>query len=133
MIPLAAEARRFTPGTAFTATLKSDRTGATATMTWQTRRRCDQLVNVFSFHCLGRWECEGAACPGRRGRLQFRFDSAGYHQAYVLVSDWSSCVSMQEGVESEPRQLPFRWRYRCFTDDVETDTGTAEVALKLTP
>src|SRR4029079_3058586 len=75
------EARRFSPGISFTATLRSEATGATATMTWTTRNHCGQGPIVFQgrpeFRCAGRWSCDGDACPGRRGRLEFTFDPAG--------------------------------------------------------
>jgi hypothetical protein len=59
-----AEARRLSPEFAYTATLQSDATGATAAMTWHTRRVCDHVA-PFEFFCRGRWDCHGVACHAR--------------------------------------------------------------------
>jgi len=141
LVPLltrAVEARRFTPGVAFTVSLQSDATGATATMTWQTRRICSQF-QLMGFRCLGRWECAGDACPGRKGRLAFHFDPSRYHDVMLFLRG-SLCTVRWEGVPGEvqeqPQQPPFHWRYRCFGPEGTTnqiDSGAALVELKPAP
>jgi len=54
LLAATADARRLTPGVAFMATLQSDATGATASMTWRTRRTCPQF-QLLGFRCLGTW------------------------------------------------------------------------------
>jgi hypothetical protein len=135
LTPLTTEARRFSPGAAFTATLQSETTNATATMTWVTSRTCDQGPLVFQFQCLGRWQCDGAACPGRRGRLMFTFDPKGFHDVLLRVSPRSVCSAHFVGAAQGPQSPPYHWIYQCFTIDPTTqiDSGTAVVELKPAP
>ena len=127
-----ADARRFTPGVAFTAKLKSTNTGATATMILHTRPICAQFP-VLNFRCQGRWECEGAACPGRRGQLAFIFDRGRYDEVMVLAGR-NVCVMLSEvGPEPPPLQPPFHWRYDCLAGGDSSrpiDSGTVVVEWK---
>ena len=139
LAPLTSEARPFKPGAAFTATLQSDTTGATATMTWRTDRICVQGPLVRSgrpqFVCPGgRWDCDGAACPARRGRLTFLFDPDGLHEATLFVSRRSLCIAHFVGFGQGPQQPPYHWLYQCFTlrPTKEFDSGPAVVDLKPT-
>jgi hypothetical protein len=134
-LTLSAQAQRYSPGLSFTASLQSETTGSTATMIWQTYRRCDQF-NVFSFLCLGKWRCEGAACPGRHGRLQYIFDRSRYDQVYISVSGRPGllCVTYpMSSPEPLPGQPPFDWRYFCNQDTAanQVDAGTVHVEWNL--
>jgi len=138
---LTTEARRVIPGVSLTATLQSDATGSTATMTWMTKSSCTQGV-IHSgrpeFRCAGRWLCEGDACPGRRGNLEFTFDPDGFHDVFLRVSRQSICTARFVGiVQGSPgvpvfQAPPYRWSYQCFRLDPTTqiDSGAAVVDLQ---
>jgi len=131
------EARRFSSGTSFTATLQSDATGATATMTWTTRNTCAQGPLVLQgrpeFRCGGRWSCDGDACPGRRGRLEFTFDPGGFHDVLLRISRQIICTAHFVGVVEGPQVPPYHWFYQCFTlhPTTQIDSGAAVVALQV--
>ena len=95
------EARRVSAGISFTATLQSDATGSAATMSWTTNSGCTQgliLSGRPKFICAGRWRCEGDACPGRRGNLEFTFDPDGFHDVLLRVSRQSVCNARLVGI-----------------------------------
>src|SRR2546428_6432460 len=69
-VPLVSAAR----STRWLATIQSEHTGDTATVTLQVRDACrlvQQTPRGSQFSCPGRWHCSGKACPARRGRLTF--------------------------------------------------------------
>lgn len=129
-----ADARRLRPGAVFTASLERESTGATAVMTWTTDRSCVQTgwsPAGLEVKCRGRWECDGVACPGRRGRLDFFFRPDGFNQVFLRVSRRPvSCTAHHVG-DPEPQRLPYHWYYQCFTLDPTTqiDSGTILVDL----
>ena len=122
LTPLTTEARRLSPGIAFTVTLQSDKTGATATMMWATHRTCSQF-QPFEFWCPGRWQCDGAACPRRRGRLALTFEQGGFHEVILFVSRRFSCAA--QFVASVASNQPYEGSYRCLATDptTEIDSG----------
>ena len=128
---------KFVPGTSFTATLESDTTGATATMTWTTDSSCTQGPVTADgrpqFRCDGRWRCHGDACPGNRGRLEFNFDPEGYHSVLLRIAPRTICTAHYVGVPQGPQSPPYHWTYQCFTrhPPAQTDSGTAVVALQV--
>jgi len=93
LLAVPAQGRRLTPGVAFTATLQSGTTGATATMTWRTHRNCSQF-QLLGFRCVGRWDCEGAACPGRRGFLAFIVDRSRYDKVMLTAGRHTTCLAL---------------------------------------
>jgi hypothetical protein len=131
------EARRSSPGVSFTATLESGATGATAPMIWTTRRNCTLGPTILDgrpeFRCAGRWRCDGDACPGRRGRLEFTFDPDGFHEVLLKVSPQSVCTAHFVGVTQEPQRPPYHWFYQCFTlhPTTQIDFGEAVVAFQV--
>lgn len=130
-----AGARRLTPGVAFTATLQSDTTSGTATMTWRTHRNCAQF-GLLTFRCDGGWDCEGPACPGRRGFLAFVVQRSRYDQAILVDGRRTTCLAeMGPSSYPPPQQPPFHWRYRCVAAQTGavTDSGTVLVELKPAP
>lgn len=129
-----AQARRITPGFIFTATLHSE-SGSTATMTWHTHRHCSQF-NVFSFYCRGRWTCEGAACPGRRGYLVYIFDRLRYDTVMFESRRGPTCFTLVYPSSEPPRsQPPYDWRYWCSLPNTNTqvDAGSVHVEWNLAP
>src|SRR5262249_11736448 len=132
LTPIATEAGRFTPGIAFTVTLQSEKTGATATMTWSTHRTCAQF-QPFEFLCLGRWQCDGDACPGHGGRLWITFEQDGFHQVTLHVTRRRSCAA--QFVAFVARISPYDGSYRCLASDptTEIDSGTATIRYEPPP
>jgi hypothetical protein len=131
---LTTQARRVIPGVSFTATLQSDVTDASATMTWTTKSSCTQGLIVSGrpeFRCAGRWRCEGDACPGRRGHLEFTFDPDGLHDVLLRVSRHSVCTARFVGIVQGPQAPPYHWSYDCFRlPTIPIDFGAAVVALQ---
>jgi hypothetical protein len=133
---LTTEARRVSAGVSFTATLQSYATGSAATMTWTTKNGCTQGLIVSGrpkFICAGRWRCEGDACPGRRGRLEFAFDPDGFHDVFLRVSRQSVCTARLVGLLPQgPQAPPYHWSYVCFRlhPTTQIDSGAAVVALQ---
>ena len=126
-VPLVSAAR----STRWLATIQSEHTGDTATVTLKVRDACRLVLQTprgSQFSCPGWWHCSGKACPARRGRLTFfRLDDPLAATDAQLRWRRGACDAHFVGVPQPGFDVrPFHWQYACFTGSPlrQSDSGT---------